>query len=60
MTGALMAASPLCRLSGRVGLAVVLTTRHHGDAGQLVGQRHHRDVEGSTLQQSGKDRRENK
>ena len=55
-----MAASPPCRLGDRVRLAVVLLPGHHGDPGQLVGQRHHRDVEGSTLQQSGKDRRENK
>src|SRR4051812_9874271 len=49
--GAFIATSRRHRFSRHGRLAVILTARHHrpGDPGQLVGQRHHRDVEGPPL-----------
>ena len=52
--GAFIAASRRRRFSRHGRLAVIFAARHHGpgDSGQLVGQRHHRDVEGAALQHS--------
>src|SRR3954463_6778045 len=54
--GAFIAASRRRRFIRHGRLAVLLTARHHGpgDPRQLVGQRHHRDVDRPALQQSGK------
>ena len=53
--GVLMAASRRGRFACRTRFAVFFTARHHDpdDPGQLIGQRHHCDIEGPTLQQPG-------
>ncbi len=45
-----------CRRRSRFGPSIVLTAHHHGpgDARQLVGLRHHRDIDGPPFQQPGK------